>query len=168
MTREDRIRALELAFKPEDGVDGTDFDCDVLDALQALRQKWVLAPENVDWEATARALATRLDWNIDEWLVPAGVGCTESAPCYKPMLRWVHSVSCKTPKYYPWNMPQADDCGNCGCRKNGHHPVGCEGAGGTCGCKGYKPRGKEANDKIIAAGEVYDSNKKLIKKAGQR
>jgi hypothetical protein len=41
MTREDRIRALELAFKPEDGQDGTDFDCAVLDALQELRSTWV-------------------------------------------------------------------------------------------------------------------------------
>ncbi len=41
---------------------------------------------------------------------------------------------------WPWNAPQPDDCANCGCRKSGHHPIGCEGSGGNCRCPGYKAK----------------------------
>ena len=66
--------------------------------------------------------------------------------------------------YYPWNMPQADDCAECGCRFHGHHgpSIGCEGAGGNCRCPGYSPRGRAANDERLRRANIYDGNQHLI------
>ncbi len=71
------------------------------------------------------------------------------------------------PAYFPWNMPKEDDCRCCGCRRNGHHPHGCEGVGGNCGCSlgDYRPRGKEANDLRLARADIYDANRRLVRRA---
>ncbi len=71
------------------------------------------------------------------------------------------------PAYYPWNMPEEDDCRCCGCRKSGHHPHGCEGVGGNCGCSlaNYRSRGKEANDLRLARADIYDENRRLVRRA---
>lgn len=85
-------------------------------------------------------------------------------------LRRDNGIPAVTPRsYYPWNMPQADDCGECGCRKSGHHGagIGCEGAGGTCRCPGYRPRGQAETERLIAAANVYDARRQLVKPAGE-
>jgi hypothetical protein len=44
-----------------------------------------------------------------------------------------------------------EHCPRCGCHISGHHPVGCEGAGGNCGC--FYTR-EQVQDLIAATGGV--------------
>jgi len=51
-------------------------------------------------------------------------------------LLWVQHIYCDAlAKALQAFIDVFEHCPNCGCHVSGHHPVGCEGAGGNCGCR---------------------------------
>ena len=49
-----------------------------------------------------------------------------------------------TEAFYNTFVSKQDACANCGCVRSGHYPIGCAGAGGSCGCTAFKHEDTDA------------------------